>query len=267
MQFMAFDYGPYTRGTARRGDGVDYDVFRRQPLSPGGLRCLRHLCDLCHPHDLLVAPAHTEPTDTAILTRWIYEKDWHREVLAKVLTAHNVPTGTPPVTAAPCRIGRRGRRGPARWALRHGVSGDDATAIRMTWGAINEWMTHSCYHRLVLREEHPVLTDVLHRVTSLEMRHAAYYAGQAHDRLAHSARVRRLTRFALRHFWAPADAARMPRVETSHLMRYLLADEAGWQEIRQLDDRIERLPGLAGLGLVRRALRRYGVVDPSTRRA
>ncbi|SBT65811.1 hypothetical protein GA0070622_2824 [Micromonospora sediminicola] len=267
MQFMAFESGPYTRAAVHPDDGVDYDVFRRWPLSPGALRCLRYLCDICHPLDLLVAPAQVEQTDTAVLTRCIYEKDWHRKVLVRVLTAHDVPTGTPPVTAAPWGVGRSGRRGPAWWALRYGVSGDDAAAIRMTWGAINEWMTHSCYHRLVLREEHPVLTDVLHRVTSQEVRHAAYYAGRACDRLARSVRVRRLTRFALRHFWAPAGAAGMPRVETAHLMRYLLADEAGWQEIRQLDDRIERLPGLSGLGLVRRALQRHGVVDPSNRRA
>ncbi|MFI5837245.1 hypothetical protein ACIA5A_26580 [Micromonospora sp. NPDC051300] len=258
---MDFDFGAHARAVTRvDDDGITYDGFRWRPLPDGALRCLRYFRRLCHPSQPLVAPAQADPIETAMLARWAHEKDWHGEMLTRVLAAHDVAPDDPEAAVARRRV-RHGT--PARWAS---VNGDDAVAIRMTWAAVDEWTIRSGYHRLTVREEHPVLTDVLHRVTRRESRHAAYLASQARDRLARSVRARRLTRLALRHLWAPGASGALSRTDTDHLVRYLFGDEAGWQEIRHLDDRIDRLPGLAGLGLVSRAVRRHGVVDPSTRR-
>jgi hypothetical protein len=45
----------------------------------------------------------------------------------------------------------------------------------MTWGAINEWCTHAGYARLIERERHPVLTELLERIMRQETRHVAFY--------------------------------------------------------------------------------------------
>jgi hypothetical protein len=59
------------------------------------------------------------------------------------------------------------------------------------------------------------------------------------QRLDRSPRARRLTRFALR--------------------RFLLGDDAGRRVLGQLDERIDGLPGLAGLNLMSRAATNYGI--------
>jgi hypothetical protein len=105
-------------------------------------------------------------------------------------------------------------------------------------------------------EDHPVLTDLLTRIIRQETRHAAFYAAQARDRLARSARARRLTRFALRRFWEPVGSGVMPKAETRHMVGFLMGGEAGARVVARIDNKIDRLPGLAGLRLVGRTVER-----------
>lgn len=90
-------------------------------------------------------------------------------------------------------------------------------------------------------------------------RHVAFYVTQARERLARSQRARRLTRFALRRFWSPVGAGVMPRAETRHLLRFPLGDDTGRRAIGHIDEKIDGLPGLAGLNLVSRAATGYGI--------
>jgi hypothetical protein len=54
----------------------------------------------------------------------------------------------------------------------------------------------------------------------------------------------------------------MPHAETVHLITYLFGDDDGADMARRIDRRIDRLPGLAGLGLVDRARRDYALAGP-----
>jgi hypothetical protein len=99
-----------------------------------------------------------------------------------------------------------------------------------------------------------VLTELLDRIMRQETRHVAFYASQARDRLAASRRAQRLTRFALRRFWAPVGSGVMPDVETRFLIGYLFGGEDGGAVAGQIDRKIDKLPGLSGLGLVSRAV-------------
>jgi hypothetical protein len=101
-----------------------------------------------------------------------------------------------------------------------------------------------------------VLTELLTRIMRQEIRLVAFYVSQARERLAASARARRLTRFALRHYWRPVGSGVMPEAETRHLLTYLLEGSGGAATAERIDARVDRLPGLAGLGLVRRAVAR-----------
>jgi hypothetical protein len=262
---MTFDIDAYQNTAGRvRDDDIDYDEFVRQPLSPDALRCLRYMADIeshtvCYLRDLLVTPSHIDPAVTTFLTMWVFEEHWHGEVLAKVLAAHGIATGGGHIAAVRRRLGWRDRIAPIGQALIANLVGTDYVAVHMTWGAINEWSAYAGYARLAALERHPVLSTLLSRIIRQEARHAAFYASQARERLERSAKAQRLTRFALRHFWEPVGSGVAARSETRHMLHFLLGDTVGRRALRQIDERIHRLPGLSDLNLVRRAAVGYGV--------
>ena len=255
---MSFQVDKYARdATPVRYDDLDFaTAFRDKPLSADTLRVLRYMCDIeshtiCYLRDVLVTPSHTDPEVTTFLTMWNYEEYWHGEVLADVLAAHGIATGPDHVRQLRSRQGWRDRLAPIRQSLLANLIGDDFVATHMSWGAVNEWLTHAGYTRLSQIEKHPVLTEVLRRIAAQETRHIAFYATQARDRLARSSRARRLTRLALSLAWQPVGANVMPRAEVRHLLRHLLGGSDGQREAKRIDARIDTLPGLEGLNLVR----------------
>jgi hypothetical protein len=262
---VTFDIDTYRRtATPVEYRDLDYAAFATRPLSAGALRCLRYMCDIeshtiCYLRDLLVTPSHADPEVTTFLTMWAYEEYWHGEALAAVLDAHGIATGDAHIRAVRTRLGWRDRLAPIRQAVAANLVGTDFVAVHMTFGAINEWSTHAGYVRLSALEDHPVLTELLARIMRQETRHVAFYATQARDRLARSPRARRLTRFALRRFWSPVGASVMPRAETRHLLHFLLGEGAGRQLLGRIDEKIDKLPGLAGLRLMAGAAAGYGI--------
>lgn len=129
----------------------------------------------------------------------------------------------------------------------------------MTFGVINEWSTFAGYGRLLAKTDHPELAKVVGRIQRQATRHVAFYASQARERLERSRTARLVTRIVLRVWWTPVGSGIMPAAETSFLLRYLMGGSEGARVIRQLDEKIDRLPGLAGLNLVSRAAAGYGV--------
>jgi hypothetical protein len=184
---------------------------------------------------------------------WNFEEHWHGEALGQVLEAHREPAGNDRIGPMRARLGRWDRVKPLVSALGSSLVGEDFVATHMSWGAINEWSTHAGYARLIERANHPVLTELLTRIMRQESRHVAFYASEARDRLANSARARRVTRWALRKFWAPVGSGVMPEEETRFLFGYLLDGAAGRAMATRIDNSIDNLPGLSGLDLMRNA--------------
>ncbi|MBV8464077.1 MAG: hypothetical protein JO368_12330 [Acidimicrobiales bacterium] len=257
---MEFDIEAYKRRTDRlRWDDLDIDSFASDRLPEPALRCLRYMHDIeyhtaCYLRDLLVGPAHTDPEVTAFLSFWLFEEFWHGEALAAVLSAHGEESGERRVAALRRRLGLRDKLRPLVMAVASWGAGEESVAVHMSWGAINEWTTQAGYARLSQRAGHPVLTQLLQRIMRQEGRHIDFYASQATRRLAASARARRLTRFALARLWAPVGSGVMPRSETDHLAQYLFSGPEGESTLRRIDRRVDRLPGLAGLHLLERAV-------------
>lgn len=265
MSGMAFQIDQFKRAAAPvRYEDLDYRSFAGRPLSGAALRCLRYMCDVedytvCYLRDLLVTPSHRDPVISTFLTMWNYEEHWHGEALARVLGAHGIPTGDEHIRAIRVAQGWRDTIAPVKHVLAARLAGEDYIAVHMAWGAINEWSTHAGYARLAEREGHPVLSELLSRIMRQETRHVAFYATQARDRLSASRRARMLTRWALKRFWAPVGSTVMPADDTRHLLGYLLSGPDGAQVVTRIDDKIDRLPGLGGLGLTRRAAADWGV--------
>jgi rubrerythrin len=256
-----FDIDRYLRVVAPLDDrDIDYDAFRDEPLDADALRTLRYMHDVeghtvCYQRDLLVTRAHDDPTLTTFLTMWAYEEHWHGEAIGKILAAHGEPFGDARIAAMRSSQKMRDRMGTLATALTS-MASRHMTAVHMCWGAVNEWTTQAGYLRLADRAQHPVLATLVRRIARQEGRHIDFYASQAEMRLAHPL-AQRLARWALAHRWAPVGSGIMPRDETAHVVRYLFAGDAGAAMAQRIDERIHRLPGLAGLHLVANARREY----------
>src|SRR5690349_9708306 len=201
MTSMAFDITAYAETAAPvRFDDLDYAAFKDRPLSREALRCMRYMSDIeshtiCYLRDLLVTPSHADPDVTTFLTMWALEEYWHGEALAKVLETHGVPMGPEHIRNVRKGLGWKDRIAAIHQAVIANVVGVDYVAVHTTRGAINEWATHAAYTGRMAREQHPVLTQLPERTMRQESRHAPFYAPQATDRLARSAKAPTLTRF------------------------------------------------------------------------
>ncbi|HXW38081.1 MAG TPA: hypothetical protein VEJ44_00185 [Acidimicrobiales bacterium] len=241
-------------------DDIDFDAFRTQPLDPNALRSLRYMHDveghtICYLRDILVTRAHREPETTAFLSCWSYEEYWHGEAIARVLEAHGEPSGAGRLATMRQTLPKNDSLRPAFFSAVSAIT-KHLPALHMAWGAVNEWTTQTGYGRLVEKAKHPVVTELLRRIMRQEGRHIDFYASQANERLGASPAARRLTRYALTHWWGPVGSGVMPKAEIRFLATYLFGDEAGLNAARRVDRQIDRLPGLAGLHLLERAVER-----------
>ncbi len=261
---MRLDLERYTASSARLDlAGIDMDAFRERPLDAATLRCLRYMHDIehhtvCYLRDLLVTPVHRDPAATSFLTVWNYEEMWHGDAIARVLAAHGEDAGGQRVRRLRQHLGVRDRLAPALHAVGAALAGEAFGAVHMTWGAVNEWTTQAGYGRLSERAGHPVLSELLRRIMRQEGRHIAYYASEAERRLAGRRGVQRVVRWALTHLWRPVGAGVMPEDEVRFMVDTLFGDPQGLDAATRIDERVGRLPGLAGLRLVAGAVDRYG---------
>ena len=258
---MSFDIDDYKHRTARLvWEDLDLaGAFASRPLDDDTLRCIRYMHDVefhtvCYLRDLLLTPAHSDPTITAFLSFWVFEEFWHGEALADVLAAHGQSSGAERVGAMRHSLGFRTKVAPLATSAISACIGTDFTAVHMTWGAVNEWSTQAGYAQLSASADHPALSALLRRIMRQEGRHIDFYASEARDRLEASPRARKLTRFALRHFWHPVGAGVMPAEETRFVIAHLFAGAEGRAFAQRIDRRVGRLPGLDGLQLVEAAV-------------
>ncbi|HEY5023713.1 MAG TPA: hypothetical protein VII76_01940 [Acidimicrobiales bacterium] len=247
-------------------DDIDFGAFRQHPLDPATLRCLRYMHDVeghtaCYLRDLLATRAHRDPQVTAFLACWCYEEHWHGEAIAEVLRAHHEPAGRDRLAASRRRMPRRDALKPVAFTLASALT-RHIVAVHLTWGAVNEWTTQAGYGRLAAKAKHPVLSELLRRIMRQEGRHIDFYSIGARQRLADSATARRLTRFALRRYWAPVGTGVMPEPEVKFLVNHLFGDAEGGAAAQRIDRSVGRLPGLEGLHLIESAVDTLTLAPP-----
>jgi hypothetical protein len=240
--------------------GIDFGSFAEHPLDSASLRCLRYMHDIeahtiCYLRDLLVTRAHRDAEVTAFLSCWCYEEHWHGDAISKVLAAHHEPAGQERVAEVREHLPRRDAWRPLLFGTASAVT-RHAVAVFMSWGAINELTTQSAYGRLAQLSQHPVLAELLRRIMRQEGRHIDFYTAQARQRLAAGATARRITRSALSLAWSPVGSSLMPQAETAFLAAHLFGGDDGLVACRRVDRHVDRLPGLAGLSLLERAVSR-----------
>ena len=237
---------------------IDWAAVPRHPVSPDAIRTLRYMQDIeshtiIYTRSLLATRAIDEPEVATFLACWLYEETFHGLALARFLQAAGHPIGD--------RERPRGSESFPQWlearmtALLSRVW-PDFCAVHMTWGAINELTTLTAYRRLMAVANHPVLSDLLERITLDESRHFFFYYRQAERRMQRRA-VARVARLLVERFWAPVGSGVQPSGELVFMARYLFDDEEGRAAARKVDDTIRRLPGFAGVGLLEAWMQRY----------
>jgi hypothetical protein len=252
---MSFDTASYQSLSTRLDlEDIDFDTFRHHPLNAEALRCLRYMHDVeshtvCYLRDILVTRAHRDPEVTSFLTLWNYEEFWHGDAIGRVLSAHDESAGPGRIAALRQRLPRGDRWRPLGFQLASAIT-PHLTAVHMTWGAVNEWTTQAAYARLAKLADHETLSLLLRRIMKQEGRHIDFYATQAKGRLANSQAAQRLTRWALRRFWAPVGTGVVPDSEVEFLRTYLFGDPEGRAMAERIDRRVDHLPGLDGLNLL-----------------
>jgi hypothetical protein len=202
---------------------------------------------------MLMTRAHRDPEVTSFLTLWNYEEFWHGQAIASVLAAHGETAGSGRVADLRLSLPRSSDWKPVGFQLVSAVT-PHLTAVHMTWGAVNEWTTQAAYGRLAARAGHPTLSELLRRIMRQEGRHIDFYTSQATARLAASRWAQRLTRWSLRHLWAPVGSGVVADTEIAFLRDHLFGDEEGRAAAARIDRRVDRLPGLDGLHLLGRAV-------------
>jgi len=207
---------------------------------------------ICYLRDILVTKVHRDPEITAFLACWSYEEHWHGEAIAKVLDAHGEDSASR-LTSMRQHLPRNDSLRPAVFSAISAMT-KHLPAVHMAWGAVNEWSTQTGYSRLIEKAKHTVLTDLLRRIMRQEGRHIDFYASESARRLGASRAARRLTGFALSHYWGPVGSGVMPKAEIRFLATYLFGDEQGRLAAQRVDRQIDRLPGLQGLHLLHSAV-------------
>jgi hypothetical protein len=256
---VAFDLDLYKQRTGRLDlTGIDFDAFGEVPLDGPTLRCLQYMHDVehhtvCYLRDLLVTSAHRDPEITSFMSFWVHEEYWHGEAIAEILRRHGLAGGVDRIAPMRRDLKVKDRLMPFTHMAGSAIAGPAFLAVLMTWGAVNEWTTQAGYSRLAQRAGHATLAEILKRIMRQEGLHIDFYSSQAAARLDGDRRAQRLTRLALNRLWQPVGANVMPPEEVQHLIVHLFSGNDGRAAAERIDRRIDRLPGLAGLGIITRA--------------
>jgi hypothetical protein len=239
--------------------GIAWDDVTKHPLSKGDLFCLHYMMDIenhvpLYLSHLLVTRACMDPILTAFLACWNYEELWHGENIGKLLNLYGIEFDTQDrIANVRANLGVQNSVSilttmAGSWMLKN------FSAVYLSIGAINELSTAIGYGALIRKSGHPVLKDLLSRIIKDERRHFAFYYNSAKEWLADNERAQRLDRWMLNRVWVPVGVGVKKQEEVDALALYLFDDAEGERELLEIDEKIGRLPGLAGIKLMSRAL-------------
>ncbi len=239
--------------------GVRWEDVPRHPLSKGDLFCLHYMMDIenhvpLYLSHLLVTRACMDPVLTAFLSCWSYEELWHGENLGRMLNFYGIDFDNQErIAQIRANLGFANTMSlfttmAGSWLLK------DFSAIYLSIGAINELSTATAYQALTRKSAHPVLHDLLARITKDERRHFAFYFNSAKEWLAGNRAAQRMDRFVLDRLWVPVGKGVKNQEEVDALALYLFDDDEGERSLLAIDDKIGRLPGLEGITLMSASL-------------
>ena len=248
-----FDVRAFARTAAgNHRDELDLAAYVDAPLSRDTIRTLAYMRDIeratmSHLRGLLVTATHKDARVTAFLTTWAFEKFWIADALDAVVEAHDADEAKPPTV-----LSTKGEH-TIREAIVGNIVGVPMTAVHMTVGTVDEWLTQAAYGRISELEPNPELVRTLDMIVGIKARQLLFFEAQARYRLLGSDRSRRITRRHLKRTPWPIGALARPAADTRFFFDRLFASSP--DTIAALDKRIDLLPGQSGLALIAKAAR------------
>ena len=228
---------------------IAWDEIRAHPVPEDVLRVLTYMQDVeshtvVFPRTIFSQRAVDDEFVGTFLVCWLYEEGMHGRALARFLECAGHPI--PPRTSGRTTIMDHFERLlttviAAAWK--------DFLALHMTWGALHECTTIHAYQRLVERNDHPVLNELLTRIIRDEARHFAFYMWQAEQRLAVPG-VARKVRAIMERRYVPVGAAHQPDALARWVSGFLFDGEDGRAAARRVDRTFAKLPGFDGATLL-----------------
>lgn len=223
-------------------DGIDWDAIRDYPLDGDILRILLYMQDVeshtvVFPRTFFSRRALEDEHVGPFLVCWLYEEGMHGRALSRFLdcAGHPVPPRTRSRTTLRDRVDRA-----VTWTM--STAWKDFLALHMAWGAVHECTTIQAYRRLVARNDHPILNELLQRIVRDEARHFAFYMWQAELRLA-PPKVARRVRGIMNRFYTPVGASHQPDALARWVSGFLFDGDDGRKAAKHVDQSIATLPG------------------------
>lgn len=227
----------------------------RHPLKPELLPILTYMRDIeafteLYFDELSLTPTGRNPAIRRFMERWRSEEAQHGELLHRFLGEAGIAVESDWFAAAKAQVPRRYRFEARVNGLITKLFGKNFSATHMAWGAINELLTLQAYRRMVQISGHPVLETLLRGIMQEEAIHTSFYYNVAELELRKSKLGRSLARFLIRHFWAPVGSGLKPKAETDRVASVLFGGEGRQAVEKQVNPRVEKLPGFQGLKTV-----------------
>jgi len=175
-----------------------------------------------------------EQTHGELINRFLNEAGidtdpkWQKQVIGAVSTSYTVTNYL--ITTLANLVGKR------------------FTATHMAFGAIHEMSTMQGYRRLSGLADHPILSKILTGIIREESAHTTFYRSVARIELEKSEISQKLSRFLIKHFYAPVGSGAKPKKEADYTIATLFGGDEGMEWIdKNVTQRVQGLPGFEGL--------------------
>jgi len=246
-------------------DSIPWDEVRDHPLNPAFQPVLVYMRDVesfteIYYEELLRTPTGKNPVIRKFMDRWSGEENQHGDLLNRFLNEAGYPTSECWMQEAKAAIPFRYTFENRLYPLITNCFGKSFSGAHMVWGAINEMTTLQGYRRLWSLAGHPVLEKLLRAIAQEEAIHSHFYWSIARLKLEQSGFTRNLSRFIIGKFWTPVGQGTKPQQETDYVISTLFKGEEGVEFFdRNVNQRLEQLPGFDGLGRVTQRIARIAL--------
>lgn len=235
-------------------DDLDWGLARQVGLSAREVEMLQYFADIesqtvFYMLEVAKLEVARQPELLAFLTMWNYEEYFHSHAISRLLRECGAETPPPMARATSLRAKARLRARVedlvqvtlARTMPRAFV------ALWMTWGAAQELLTTQAYEDVARSTRNPVLAELFRRIAKQERRHFAYYYVSARERLDGDRAAQRLVRLVLERNFNPVGSGLKTPAEQATFLSHIFPGARLFEAFGEVDDKLEALPGLAGL--------------------
>lgn len=261
-EFPAVDINKFLDISAQvEVDDLDWELCARQGLTADEIFLIGYMSNIenhtiIYMREMLATTAALESEVVAFLSMWNYEEFFHGRALARVLEVCGQPLAESSIRDVRKKTGLRERVEGVFSSILSVVYRKDYPALYMAWGAINEFSATQAYEQLAATTSNQPLAILCRRIAKQERRHFAWYFNGARERLARSPRAQRMTRAIMTRFFTPVGAGVKPVHEVDRAMRLTFPGAAGLEVGAAADARIGALPGMSGVDLLTKFVKR-----------